>query len=169
MEVIFGDAIADDIEAIAALHVRTARMLGEEFGEGPWARPLTVRRLDVVPGRASIRVGRREGAIVCALRLQTKKPWAIDVSYFTPALRPLYLVNMVVAPSSQRRGIGRAALEDAREVARQWPAQAIRLDAWGAAAGAGPFYERCGYVRRGYAIYRGTPLVYYELLVGASR
>jgi GNAT superfamily N-acetyltransferase len=101
------------------------------------------------------------------LRLQTKKPWAIDVSYFSPALRPLYLVNMVVAPASQRRGIGRTALEDAREAAGRWPADAIRLGAWGAAAGAGPFYERCGFAMRGYASYRGTPLVHYELtLVG---
>jgi GNAT superfamily N-acetyltransferase len=113
-------------------------------------------------------VGRQDGAIVCALRLQRKKPWAIDVSYFSPVQRPLYLVDMVVVASLQRRGVGRTALADAFEIAREWPADAIRLDAWAAPAGAGPFYERCGYAERGHAIYRGTPLVYYERVLGAG-
>jgi ribosomal protein S18 acetylase RimI-like enzyme len=169
LDVTFSNAVDDDVAAIAALHDESARRLGRDFGDGPWARPLVLRRLDVAPGRGLVRVGRCDGAVVCSLRLQTKRPWAIDPAYFTPAARALYLVNMVVAPANQRRGIGRAALDDAWSVALDWPADAIRLDAWGAAAGAGPFYERCGYAHRGYAVYRGTPLIYYERRLDRDR
>lgn len=40
-----------------------------------------------------------------------------------------------------------------------------RLDAYDADAGAGSFYAKCGYQERERVIYRGTPLVYFELLI----
>ena len=52
----------------------------------------------------------------------TKKPWAVDLRYFAPA---------------------------------------IRLDAYDGAAGAGPFYQKCGFKKLGHAVYRGVPLVYF--------
>jgi len=99
------------------------------------------------------------------LRLATKKPWAIDVSYFTPVKRPLYLTGMAVSVSHQGRGLGSLALEDARTIAQEWPADAIRLDAYDAKAGAGGFYARRGFTERGRVLYKGDPLVYYELLL----
>jgi GNAT superfamily N-acetyltransferase len=99
------------------------------------------------------------------LRLATKKPWAIDVAYFTPVERPLYLTGMAVSVAHQRQGLGRQALEDARAVAVEWPADAIRLDAYDASAGAGEYYAKCGYEERGRVVYKGNPLVYYELLL----
>jgi GNAT superfamily N-acetyltransferase len=108
----------------------------------------------------------REGAeIVGTLRLTTKKPWAIDTSYFSPCLRPVYLLGMAVTPARQRQGIGRRCLLAAEQLARAWPADAIRLDAFDANAGAGPFYARCGWQEVGRAVYRATPLIYYERLL----
>jgi hypothetical protein len=52
-------------------------------------------------------------------------------------------------------------------VARSFPADAIRLDAYEDAAGAGPFYRKCGYTHVGGATYRGVPLLYFELMTGA--
>jgi GNAT superfamily N-acetyltransferase len=114
---------------------------------------------------ARVRVGRDGKRIVTVLRLAPKKPWAIDVAYFTPVKRPLYLTGMAVSVAHQGQGLGRLALADARAIAQAWPAGAIRLDAFDAAAGAGEFYARCGYRERGRVAYRGTPLVYYELLL----
>ena len=108
---------------------------------------------------------RRGDEIVATLRLATKKPWAIDTSYFTDCKRPLYLTDMTVAPSLQRRGVGRLCVDAARELARTWPGDAIRLDAYDAAAGAGPFYQKCGFREVGRVTYRGTPLVYFEMLI----
>jgi GNAT superfamily N-acetyltransferase len=103
--------------------------------------------------------------VVTVLRLATRKPWAIDTAYFTPVSHALYLTGMAVAVAWQRQGLGRQALDDATAIARAWPAGAIRLDAWDAPAGAGPFYAACGYGERGRVRYRGNPLVYFELVL----
>ncbi len=79
--------------------------------------------------------------------------------------RPLYLTDMAVAPAAQRQGVGRHLLEAAKDVARGWPGQAIRLDAYDAAAGASEFYARCGFREVGRVAYRGVPLVYFECLL----
>ena len=72
---------------------------------------------------------------------------------------------MAVAPQMQRKGIGRQLLTAAITTARAWPADAIRLDAYDAEAGAGPFYAKCGFRPVGRVIYRKTPLAYFELLL----
>jgi GNAT superfamily N-acetyltransferase len=110
-------------------------------------------------------VARRRGQALGTLTLQNKKPWAIDTAYFTRVDRALYLINMAVAPASQRHGVGRALLGEAAAVARAWPAQAIRLDAYDAPAGAGGFYAEAGFREVGRVSYRGVPLVYFELLL----
>ena len=107
--------------------------------------------------------------MLTALRLATKKPWAIDVSYFTPAKRPLYLSNLAVSVAHQGQGLGRLALADAGATAVAWPADAIRLDAYDAEAGAGGFYTRCGFTERGRVVYRGDALIYYERLLSGER
>jgi len=106
--------------------------------------------------------------VLTVLRLAGRKPWAIDASYFTPVKRPLYLTGMAVSVAHQGEGLGRLALEDARAVAQAWPADAIRLDAYDAAAGGGGFYEKCGFQERGHIVYKGNPLVYYELLLAPA-
>jgi GNAT superfamily N-acetyltransferase len=110
-------------------------------------------------------VARDAAEIVATLRLATKKPWAIDTRYFAPCRRPLYLLGMAVAPVKQRQGIGRQCLEEAKQIARVWPADAIRLDAYDARAGAGPFYARCGCAEVGRVSYRNTPLIYFQILL----
>jgi GNAT superfamily N-acetyltransferase len=110
-------------------------------------------------------VARHRGGIIAMLCLTIKKPWAIDASYFTQVRVPLYLLSMAVAPSHQQKGIGRLCLREAEKIADAWPAQAIRLDAFDSPAGAGGFYQRCGYREVGRAVYRQTPLIYYERLI----
>jgi GNAT superfamily N-acetyltransferase len=110
-------------------------------------------------------VARDADWIVGTLRLATKKPWAIDRAYFADVRRPLYLTDMAVLPSHQRTGIGRFMLAEAATVARHWPGDAIRLDAYDAPAGAGGFYAKCGYRQVGRKTYRGVPLLYFELLL----
>jgi GNAT superfamily N-acetyltransferase len=72
---------------------------------------------------------------------------------------------MAVHPSRQGRGVGRLMLQEARRIAAEWPAAAIRLDAYDAVAGAGGFYARCGFREVGRVVYRRSPLIYYELLL----
>jgi ribosomal protein S18 acetylase RimI-like enzyme len=114
---------------------------------------------------SSVFIVRRRTKVVATLQLATKKPWAIDASYFVKCERPLYLTGMAVDPEFQRMGIGRAMLEEAQQIARAWPGDAIRLDAFDSPAGAGEFYAKCGFRVVGRATYRETPLIYFELIV----
>ena len=68
-------------------------------------------------------------------------------------------------PAVQRQGIGRRLLAEAIAVAKVWPADAIRLDAYDAPAGGGDFYSKCDFKQVGRHSYRGTPLIYFERLL----
>ena len=149
----FHDATAGDAPMIAALHNAAAGALTARFGEGHWSTLVTERGAVQAQRHARVRVGREGGRMLTVVRLATRKAWAIDLSYFTPVRRPLYLTGLAVAAA--------------------WPADAIRLDAYDHEAGAGPFYVKCGFVKcgfeeRGRVVYKGDPLVYYELLLPVS-
>jgi GNAT superfamily N-acetyltransferase len=157
-------ASTDDAAAIAAVRVAAAERLTRDFGDGHWSahtNEASVLR-DIKASR--VLVVRDRGEIAGTLTLQTKKPWSIDVASFTPCQKPLYLINMAVAPDRQRTGVGRALLAEALIVARAFPADALRLDAYDAPAGAGDFYRKCGYTHVGGKDYRGVPLLYFELM-----
>lgn len=164
----FRDAKLQDVPRIAALQNAAAGALTARFGEGHWSGLSSERAAELSLRHARVRLGREGTRIHTVLRLATKKPWAIDVAHFTPVKRALYLTGMAVSVAHWGKGFGRAALEDAVKVARLWPADAIRLDAWDAAAGAGGFYAACGFAERGHVSYKGSPLVYYELLLGGA-
>jgi ribosomal protein S18 acetylase RimI-like enzyme len=161
----FRDATEADASVIAALRNAAAGALTARYGVGHWSTLDTERGAVLSLRHARVRVGRDGKRILTVLRLATKKPWAIDVSYFTPVKRPLYLTGLVVSVAHQGQGLGRAALEDARKIAMEWPADAIRLDAYDHEAGAGAFYEKCGFRKRGRVVYKRDPLVYYELVL----
>ena len=156
----------DDAAAIAALRCDVADVLTRDFGKGQWSSQASERGiLSGMKPHSRVYVARRRGKVVATLTLQTKKPWAIDTAYFTPTRKVLYLLNMAVDPNLQRTGIGRACLDAAKVAAGKWPADAIRLDAYDATAGAGEFYAKCGYQEVGRVVYRTVPLVYYELIL----
>ncbi len=160
--------VATDSDAgeLALLRTEVAEHLTRRFGHGHWSAAVTERGEQRSIKTSRILIARAEGlGIIATLRLATKKPWAIDKTYFRDVPRPLYLTDMAVAPSLQRLGIGRRLLDEARIVALAWPADAIRLDAYDSAAGAGPFYAKCGFHEVGRATYRGVALTYFELLL----
>ena len=159
------DATDADVPGIAAIHAAVAEDLTRRYGEGHWSRAASDNGVQRTLRSARLIVARQGAAVVGTLTLATKKPWAIDVQYFTPVNKALYLTGMAVDPARQKAGIGSRLLVEAVEIARAWPANAIRLDAYDAPAGAGDFYAKCGFEERGRAIYRGTPLTYYERLL----
>jgi GNAT superfamily N-acetyltransferase len=79
--------------------------------------------------------------------------------------KAVYLHDLAVAPEVQGEGVGRLLVEQAGAVAKAWPSGALRLDAYDHAAGAGPFYDACGFREVGRITYRGVPLIYFELLL----
>lgn len=165
LNLIFTLARPADAPALAALRGAAARALTARFGEGPWSAEPSERAVIGDFRNADVWVARDGDAMVATFRLATKKPWAIDRSYFSNCRSPLYLTNMAVHPEFQRCGIGRLCLQRAEKIALGRAADAIRLDAYDADAGAGPFYATCGFREVGRATYRTTPLIYYERLL----
>ena len=165
MKLEVAEASEADIVRVAALR----NAAGEDLARRFRARVPCVSEAAVKRGLSNSRVlvARSGDAIVATLRLATKKPWAIDVSYFTAVERAIYLHDMAVDPARQRQGVGRALVDEAKAIARSWPAKAIRLDAYDAPHGAGGFYARCGFREVGRVTYRKTPLIYFEALLVA--
>jgi GNAT superfamily N-acetyltransferase len=168
MKLVFAVAINSDAAALAALHGAVAEDLTRKFGRGFWSSAPSERGvLNELrkPKFSRILIARTSRGIIGTLRLATKKPWAIDIAYFTPATKPLYLTGMAVHPDFQRQGIGRLVLKEAEAAARAWPADAIRLDAFNAEAGAGGFYAKCGFREVARVTYKRDPLIYFEMLL----
>jgi GNAT superfamily N-acetyltransferase len=160
----FQPADTSDAAVLAALHTSVAEELTRLHGRGPWSTSTSEKGVLYAMRHCRVFVARAGGEIIATLRLTTKKPWAIDTAYFSACRRPLYLLAMAVEPAMQRQGIGTRCLDEAKRVAKDWPADAIRLDAYDAAAGAGGFYAANGFAELGRRTYRNAPLIYYELL-----
>ena len=165
MKISVTTASETDAPAIAALRTSVAEHLTRRYGKGHWSSCVTEKNVLRTIKTSRVLVARNNRGIMGTLRLETKKPWAIDLAYFKNVSRPLYLLDMAVTPDLQRRGIGRLLVEEAKTVARAWPSEAIRLDAYDSDAGAGPFYAKCGFLEVGRKTYRGVPLVYFELML----
>jgi len=165
MRLRFSIAVQADAPELAALHNSANEDLTKRFGQGPWSTLATEKHVLFNMRHKRIIVARKGKRIVGTLNLQTKKPWAIDVSYFTPVKKSIYLTGMAVIPAIQKQGVGRALLEEAINQTREWPVDAIRLDAWDANAGAGPFYAKCGYREVAKVVYKRNPLTYFELVL----
>ena len=165
MTLLFTTATPDEVDAVLTLRMAVAHDLTRQFGHGHWSCVATEKSVlrDIKSSRVLLALDDRRP--VGTVRLATNRPWAIDPHYFSICARALYLTDMAVAPDLQRLGIGRRCMEHARTVARAWPADAIRLDAYEGAVGAGPFYAKCGFHERGRITYRNTRLIYYEQLI----
>ena len=165
MKLVLGTATNADAAALAALHCAVSEDLTRRFGQGFWSSGHTERGVLAnmwMPKFSRILLARNNRRIIGTLRLATKKPWAIDTAYFTEVKRPLYLVGMAVHPAFQGKGVGRLLMKEAENIARAWPADGIRLDAFDAEAGAGGFYEKCGFREVARVAYKQNPLVYFE-------
>jgi ribosomal protein S18 acetylase RimI-like enzyme len=165
MELTLELATLDDAAEIFALKKAVAEDLTEKFGKGHWSSYGSEEGVERSLDSGDLWICRDGGELIAMLRLATKKPWAIDVSYFTPCETALYLTDMAVSPPLQGRGIGRDCMTEAARIAAEHPAQAIRLDAYDHPAGAGAFYAKCGYTEVGRVVFKKTPLVYYESMI----
>jgi GNAT superfamily N-acetyltransferase len=165
MKLTYSIATPAEAPELALLHTAASADLTQRYGPGFWSSPPTERGVLANMRHSRVLIAHKGKTIVGTLRLANKKPWAIDISYFTPVKKAIYLTGMAVLPKLQRQGIGRLLLEQAIEQARTWPADAIRLDAFDAPAGAGPFYSKCGFRETAHVVYRKDPLIYFELVL----
>jgi len=79
-----------------------------------------------------------EGYALCSLQ-------AREASVFSPAIRRLLLEQIAVAPDARRKGMGRALMQAARELARELQVDEIVLDTWEANHQAHGFFRAEGF------------------------
>jgi GNAT superfamily N-acetyltransferase len=158
-------ATPNQAEAVASLRRAVAENLTVRYGNGPWSSAGSEQGVRFDMRNSTVYVATHRNQLIATLRLDTKKPWAIDRKYFSACQKPLYLLSMAVHPDWQRRGIGRLCIEEAKHLAQKWPGDAIRLDAYDAEAGAGEFYFKCGFREVGRATFRNCPLIYFEMML----
>jgi predicted N-acetyltransferase YhbS len=150
-----------DARALTALRTAVAQGLTLEHGGGPWSafpsRATVVRQL-----RASnVLVARHGQEVVGTVRLIRANPLLLDASAFTPADVAIYLIGLAVATQCRGQGVGRQLVEACKGIVRAWSAQALWLDSYEHPAGAGPFYEKCGFRKVGATAFKETPQPHY--------
>jgi ribosomal protein S18 acetylase RimI-like enzyme len=161
-------ASADDVKALAAMRAAVAEDMTKRFGEGDWSA-VPSKMIVVKQMRASrVLVARREAKIVGTVRLAAARQGAFDSSAFTPVKDALYVLGLAVAPGSRNQGLGRALMDAAKDMARSSSTEALWLDAYDHAAGAGEFYLRCGFRKVGTVSHNPISLTYYEWLAGRA-
>lgn len=165
MDVLFRFATEEDIPALVKLQLAVEADQARRFGANRWSTTLSEKSVARGLKSSRVLVAQQRGRIVGELRMATKKPWAIDLKYFTPVAKAVYFHDVHVEPRLQRSGVGRQLIERAKAVARERPVDAIRLDAYDGTSGGGPFYAKCGFTEVGRKVYRGVPLVYFELIL----
>lgn len=165
MDLVFRCATFDDASRIADLRRAVADDLTQRYGKGHWSFAGTEKGVLHDIRTSTVVIAENTTRMIATLRLATRKPWAIDTQYFRDCGTPLYLTTMAVDPELQRLGIGTRCIDHARQIANAWPADALRLDAYDAPAGAGEFYVKCGFREVGRVSYKGNPLVYLEMML----
>jgi GNAT superfamily N-acetyltransferase len=160
----FRFATAGDLAPLLALRLAVYADQAQRFGADRWTTSVTEKSVARAL-RSRVLLANRNKRIVGAVRMETKKPWAIDLAYFTPVCKALYLHDMNVDPAVQRSGIGLQLLDRTKTIARKWPVDAIRVDTYDGLAGAASFYVKCGFKEIGHKVYRGVPLTYLELVL----
>jgi GNAT superfamily N-acetyltransferase len=157
-------ASADDIPELVAMRERVSQNLAEKFGEGFWAGRPTEGGERFLMRIGQVYIARYRGRLIATLALTTRKPWSIDVKNFRSSARPLYLRAMAVEPAKQGKGVGRKCIAEVRRIATETGHDVIRLDAFDCAAGAGEFYRKCGFAEVARVVYKGVPLIDFEMV-----
>ncbi len=158
-------ATPQEAAAIAEVISEAAHDLTVKHGMGHWSAVASEKGVLNGMSKAKVLVALNGKDIIGTLRLTSLRPWVIDPAYFTPVHRPVYLVDMAVRPGYQRIGVGRSLIEQAKVLAAALAGDAIRLDAYAGVAGAGGFYEKCGFTERGHVVYKSVPHIYYEWII----
>jgi GNAT superfamily N-acetyltransferase len=158
-------ATASDIPELMTMRMRVSQDLARKFGEGFWAGRPTESGERFLMRIGQVYIARYRGKLIATLALSTRKPWSIDVKNFRASAKPLYLRAMAVDPAQQGKGVGGKCIMEVRRIAAEADREVIRLDAFDCAAGAGEFYRKCGFAEVARVVYKGVPLIDFEMVL----
>jgi GNAT superfamily N-acetyltransferase len=155
-----------DIGRVRAIMAGAARELSAQFGEGHWSRVRTPETLRTYVAQGTLYLVEMAGAVIGTLRLTDRKiPFYRTEWFADPKASAGYLLDTAIDPPHQQRGHGRCAMRMVEDIARSYRMKAVRLDAYGGPAGAGAFYEKCGYSLTHRGTFNGVALEYFEKLL----
>lgn len=91
--------------------------------------------------------GNALGCMMCKLIEREENP-------FTFARSHLSVDQISVKPEAQGKGIGKALIEQAEILAREWNVSRIQLDSWGFNTSAHKFFEKMGFEKFNYRFWK---------------
>ena len=142
---------------------RAADELTRLHGRGHWSSVSTVPTLRKHAGARTLFAVERDGALVGTFTLSEKKIGFYHNAWFQEPHAPaLYLTNMAIDPAMQRKRIGRWTMKQIDRAVRDRSLRALRFDAYDSPAGAGAFYQKCGYTLVHRGAINAVALEYYE-------
>jgi hypothetical protein len=97
--------------------------------------------------------------------METKKPGPSISAISRPSARPSTCTTWTCIQTCSDQVSAANSSIALRRWPKDWPVDAIRLDAYDGPSGAGSFYKKCGIEKLGHVVYRGVPLVYYEFVL----
>jgi predicted N-acetyltransferase YhbS len=158
-------ATAADVGPLAAMRATVSRDMARRFGPGGWSAVSSETEVLKQLRASRVLVARLDGDIVGTVRLTLAQTALFDASAFTPVKTAVYLLGMAVAPVAQGKGVGARLLVAASAAARAWPADAVWLDTYDHAAGAGPYYRARGFTEAGRMRLADRSLILFERLL----
>lgn len=138
-------ATAADATTLARLNAHVQGWHAAQYPETFFAVPDPVGLVAYYEGRLSepgctvfLAGDPAQGYALCSLQ-------AREASVFSPAIRRLLVEQIAVAPDARRKGMGRALLQAARDLARDLAVDEIVLDTWAANHAAHGFFRSQGF------------------------
>ena len=134
-----------DVDA-SSLDAALQRRLREADAQPLWPPAEAARLLRARQWVCLLANDTASGALAGCMVLSWRVPDAALPAPF-PSFRPqkLYISNMGVAPAARRRGVARALLRAAEELAAAWEQDEVVLHVDAPNSGARALYEACGY------------------------
>jgi GNAT superfamily N-acetyltransferase len=154
---------ASDAATVSKIRAAVAKDLTLRYGPGHWSEVFAVATIRKHMAERPIYLVGLDGAQIATFELRADAPFWYSHSWFSePDAPAFYLFSMAVLPEWQRHGVGASIMSQVEEMGRSEGRQAIRFDAYDAPAGAGRFYQKCGYALVHRGSFNGVALEYYE-------
>jgi hypothetical protein len=96
MTVSLGFATDADIQSLLDLQLAVDADQQRRFGTDRWSTTITDRSIARGLKSSRVLIAKQQERIVGGLRMATKKPWAIDLKYFTPVVKAVSLHDVNV-------------------------------------------------------------------------
>ena len=162
--------LASREDAMDAFNIRrsAADLLTSVHGEGHWSTVTSVKTIRKHAEAGLVYLFFEGDSPIGTFHLVDRKIGFYKKEWFEIPDQPaFYLMHMALHPDRQRKGLGREMMIEIEAIAVNKSIHSIRFDAYNADAGAGKFYEKCGYQLVHKGSFNSVALLYFEKVLEA--